>query len=99
MERTCKVGSYEPNGFGLYDMHGNVWEWCEDYYGLYRTLKSSIDPLQSEQQEATHRVLRGGSCYASGQGCRAAVRIRNDPWVHGNDYGFRVAAVVAPARP
>jgi len=54
---TKPVGSYKPNAFGLYDMHGNVWEWCEDWYGPYPNGKVN-DPLGAAN--GTHRILRGG---------------------------------------
>jgi formylglycine-generating enzyme required for sulfatase activity/predicted Ser/Thr protein kinase len=54
---TKPVGSYKPNAFGLYDMHGNVWEWCEDWYGPYLNGKVN-DPLGAAN--GTHRILRGG---------------------------------------
>ena len=63
LEKTTPVGSakYKPNSFGLYDMHGNVWAWCEDYFGKYSDLKSPKDPIQTVRQQEERHVLRGGS--------------------------------------
>jgi formylglycine-generating enzyme required for sulfatase activity len=79
LERTCKVGSYPPNRLGLYDMHGNVWEWCDD------TLKAADgDSL---------RVHRGG-CWGDGaRGCLAAHRGPRTPDIRGDWLGFRLARV------
>ena len=73
LQRTCKVGLYSPNGYGLYDMHGNVWEWCEDRYGsdYYKTSPRRDPP---GPPEGSYRVLRGGSWYGHGQYCRPAYR-------------------------
>jgi formylglycine-generating enzyme required for sulfatase activity len=92
---TCKVGSYEPNRFGLYDMHGNVWEWCLDYYGPYSAIKSIQDPLQDKQDKDKRRVVRGGSWTTYGRFCRAAYRMRYEPGSRHSNAGFRV--VCAPA--
>jgi formylglycine-generating enzyme required for sulfatase activity len=77
---TTKVGSYPPNKLGLYDMHGNVWQWCEDLY----------DPTDPK---ALARVLRGGGWSGYGVNCRSAVRLWTGPdfWVQSG--GFRLAAV------
>jgi uncharacterized protein (TIGR02996 family) len=90
LERTCEVGSYRPNAFGLYDMHGNVWEWCQD---RYEEKYYENSPWQDPQggQNGTVRVLRGGSWGNSPQGCRSAVRVRNTPVVRSYCVGFRVS--------
>ena len=92
LERTCKVGSYEANPFGLYDVHGNVWEWCsdwyaEDYYG------KSPPKNPSGPDDGSFRVIRGGSWFDGGRDCRAAYRNGGTPSYRGSDLGFRVAAV------
>jgi hypothetical protein len=82
------VKSYPPNQWGLYEMHGNVWEWCLDWYGSYPS-ESVIDPQGSET--GSFRVLRGGSWFHNGGLCRSACRSPYDP---GNRYygiGFRLA--------
>jgi uncharacterized protein (TIGR02996 family) len=73
--RTSPVGAYPPNAWGLYDMHGNVLEWCQDAYREdYRTL-SAHDPL-FEQADAPERILRGGTWRSLAFGCRSAHRTR-----------------------
>jgi formylglycine-generating enzyme required for sulfatase activity len=88
--RTCRVGSYRANKFGLYDMHGNVYQWCSDWYGKdYYKDSPRKDP--QGPASGTTRVLRGGSWYDHGWDCRAAYRGNDTPGGHDFNVGFRVA--------
>lgn len=70
---TVIVKSLPPNPWGLYEMHGNIWEWCNDWYGEYET-GNVIDPCGPA--EGTYRVLRGGSAFSGAADCRSAARSR-----------------------
>ena len=89
--RTTKVGDYGENKWGLCDMHGNVWQWCQDYYGPYNDDLKSTDPLRSTQYAEEGRVLRGGSWVNVATSCRAATRYRGTRSIHNIIRGFRVA--------
>ena len=88
LEKTTPVGKYQANAWGLYDMHGNVWEWCADWYGEYPK-GSATDPRGPE--DGSHRVIRGGSWYNGAVICRSAYRFRLDPSLRISFLGFRVA--------
>jgi formylglycine-generating enzyme required for sulfatase activity len=87
-QETRNVGSYPPNAWGLYDMVGNVWEWCADWYGDYPTGPVS-DP--TGPSGGSSRVLRGGSWSDDATFCRSASRSGFDSDVRSDDIGFRVA--------
>lgn len=83
-----KVGSYLPNAWGLYDMHGNVWEWCLDWYGS--SLSSGTDP--KGPTSGSSRVMRGGSFYNNAGLCASSYRIKNAAPSSTKYYsGFRLA--------
>jgi len=89
LERTTTVGSYPPNAFGLHDMHGNVWEWCQDYYDAkYYAQRVETDP--QGPSSGTLRVLRGGSWGGHPWYSRSANRNGNTPDDRSFNLGFRV---------
>jgi uncharacterized protein (TIGR02996 family) len=89
LEKTTPVGIYPPNAWGLYDVHGNLWEWCQDYFDreFYQN-GPAVDPMGPEEGE--DRVLRGGSFYYIGASCRSAIRLDRTPESRSNLDGFRV---------
>ena len=88
--KTHPVGQKKPNAWGLYDMHGNVYEWCNDLYADYPS-RAVTDP--TGPASGSNRVLRGGSWDNNAQYCRSAFRYGNDPSNRNSNVGFRVALV------
>jgi formylglycine-generating enzyme required for sulfatase activity len=92
-ERLCKttlVGSFPPNAWGLNDTHGNVHEWCSDWYGA----SLPEEPGTTEPGRYWVRVVRGGSWLSPAERCRSASRSSTDPNYRGGDIGFRVVLSV-----
>ncbi|MEI7633692.1 MAG: formylglycine-generating enzyme family protein [bacterium] len=95
-DKTHPVGTKQANAFGLYDMHGNVWEWCRDWHddGFYKT--SGVTARNPENiTEAANRVRRGGGWSNDPQDCRSANRFGGVPELRSVHLGFRAAAVPA----
>ncbi len=86
LNKTMPVGSYPPNAWGLYDMHGNAWEWCSDWHGEYTT-RVETDP--KGPFAGTFKIRRGGGWFSDAKYCRSANRSTENP-VFGESIGFRL---------
>jgi formylglycine-generating enzyme required for sulfatase activity len=95
-QQTTEVGSFPANAFGLYDMHGNVWEWCQDTYHKNYNGAPKDGSAWIDQSDRNSRMVRGGSWKLPPRICRSADRRRYHPGSRLDEVGFRVA--VSPAR-
>ncbi|MCL1469370.1 caspase, EACC1-associated type [Argonema antarcticum] len=94
-QETTPVGSFPPNTFGIYDMHGNVWEWCADHWHDNYQAAPSDETIWLTRDERSARLLRGGSWLNDPVNCRSAFRVRFVAGGRGNYIGFRVVCLVA----
>ena len=91
-KKTTPVGSFPANKFGLYDLHGNVWEWCEDrWHENYENAPKEGSSWNENDSQSTLRILRGGSWNYLPKNCRSAYRVRYDADLRHYVIGFRLA--------
>ena len=86
--QTHEVGRNRPNAWGFYDMHGNVLEWCSDWYSV-PTAGNAVDP--KGPPSGSFKILRGGCWFFSDRDCRSAYRLRREPGLRNCIFGFRLA--------
>jgi formylglycine-generating enzyme required for sulfatase activity len=90
------IGSFAPNAFGLHDVHGNVWEWCEDRVGTYWLDVEPGSGLRRASLAVAQRVCRGGSYFDHGKDLRSARRLLTEAVAHSDDTGARAARALEP---
>jgi len=93
LQRTRPVGQYAANPWGFYDMHGNVWEWCNDWCGEYPSGRVA-DPQGPTSGDL--RVMRGGSWRSGAGRCRSASRAGGTPGYRSRNFGFRLCCSAVP---
>jgi formylglycine-generating enzyme required for sulfatase activity len=96
MEARAPVGSFKPNEFGLYDMHGNVWEWCEDVWHANYNGAPTDGSAWLQGGAESSRVVRGGSWYDIPRNLRAASRGWYTTVIRDGYLGFRLARTLNP---
>jgi formylglycine-generating enzyme required for sulfatase activity len=96
LQQTAPVGSFQPNRFGLYDMHGNVWEWVEDSWHENYNVAPTDGSAWLRGGDPSVLVVRGGSWRNESELVRAAVRVRRNANVRFDTLGFRVARTIMP---
>lgn len=95
-QETTPVGSFPPNAFGLYDMNGNVWEWCQDsWHDNYNGAPTDGSAWNDKDNDNKYRVLRGGSWGIHPTECRSAARYKDRRALRHDTFGFRLVCVDA----